>query len=254
MPNTFTSSTRCHSASSLSSTVPAAPIPALFTTMSRRPRAPGLGDGGTNHGVVGHVGRDRVEVGSFPVRLDPFFPVQHGHASAAGGQQSGRGQADPGGAPGDQRRQPGEFSRLLHHRIAALKSGAQASELAASPPRNVGVMVASVFACTGTVCFPPLLRKQCSGSTARMPGSCGTWPSNSFGTGAQAARTPPATLSSVGSSPPPAPSIRGLAAGSQTVQQQLPRFRSGNGRIPQLGQSGPKPSWRKAGRNEGFLS
>ena len=39
MPSTFTSSTRCHSASSLSSTVPAAPMPALFTTMSSRPRA-----------------------------------------------------------------------------------------------------------------------------------------------------------------------------------------------------------------------
>ncbi len=39
MPSTFTSSTRCHSSSSLSSIVPAAPMPALFTTMSSRPRA-----------------------------------------------------------------------------------------------------------------------------------------------------------------------------------------------------------------------
>ena len=40
MPTTLTSSTRCHCSSGLSSTVPAAPIPALLTRMSRYRRAP----------------------------------------------------------------------------------------------------------------------------------------------------------------------------------------------------------------------
>jgi len=74
---------------------------------------PGLGDGGANRVVVGHVGDERVKVGALRVRLDP---VQRGDAGTAGGQQPGGGQADPGGAPGDQRRQPGELGRLLCHR------------------------------------------------------------------------------------------------------------------------------------------
>jgi hypothetical protein len=53
---------------------------------------PGLGDGGTDRGVVGHVGQDRVEVGAFAVHPNP---IQYGHAGAAVGQQAGRGQADP---------------------------------------------------------------------------------------------------------------------------------------------------------------
>jgi hypothetical protein len=51
----------------------------------------GLGDGGADRGVVGHVGDDRVEVGAFTVTLDP---VEHGHAGAPAGQQAGRSQAD----------------------------------------------------------------------------------------------------------------------------------------------------------------
>jgi transposase len=38
-----------------------------------------------------------------------------------------------------------------------------------------------VFVCTGTVCFLPLPKKQCSGITARMPGMCGTWLSSNIG-------------------------------------------------------------------------
>src|SRR3984885_5450520 len=40
IPTTFTSYTRCHSSSVLSATVPAAPMPALFTRMSMPPRRP----------------------------------------------------------------------------------------------------------------------------------------------------------------------------------------------------------------------
>jgi hypothetical protein len=39
MPTTFTSSTRSHSSASLSATVPWAPMPALLTSTSMRPRS-----------------------------------------------------------------------------------------------------------------------------------------------------------------------------------------------------------------------
>ena len=37
-------------------------------------RAGGLGDGGADCGVVGHVGHDRVKVGAFLRGLEPFHP------------------------------------------------------------------------------------------------------------------------------------------------------------------------------------
>ncbi len=73
----------------------------------RGQRAGGLGDGGTDGGVVGHVRDDRVQVvGRAGLGLGA---VEHGDAGAAGGEQPGGGQADAGGTAGDQGGQPGEF-------------------------------------------------------------------------------------------------------------------------------------------------
>ena len=57
-------------------------------------RLGGVGDGGPDRGVVGHVREDRVEVGALLGGLEPFVPVQHGDPGAASGQQPGRGQSD----------------------------------------------------------------------------------------------------------------------------------------------------------------
>ena len=67
---------------------------------------PGFRDRRPDRGVVGHVGDDRVQAAG----VLGFDPVQHGHAGAAGGQQSGGGQPDAGGAAGDQRGPARELS------------------------------------------------------------------------------------------------------------------------------------------------
>ena len=86
-----------------------------------------------------------------------------------------------------------------------------------------------------------------------MPGTCGTWPSSSTRTGARAAPARPATWSSAGSSPPPAPPSPWLAAGSQTVQQQALRdFTQARAAFFDPGNPARRPTWRKAGRDEGF--
>ena len=63
---------------------------------------------------------------------------------------------------------------------------------------EMSAVLASMFACPGTVCSPPPRRKRCCGITARTPGTCGTWPLSSTRTGTRAARA----RRDRGSSPP----------------------------------------------------
>ncbi len=67
-------------------------------------RLGGLGDRGPDRVVVGHVGADAGQRGGH-LRVE----VEAGDAGAATGQQRRGGQADAGGAAGDESGQPGEL-------------------------------------------------------------------------------------------------------------------------------------------------
>ena len=118
---------------------------------------------------------------------------------------------------------------------------------------EMSVVFASVFACPGTGCSPRPPRRRCCGTTAATPGTCGTWPSSSTRTGARAGRARRATWSSAGSSPQARAEHPWLAAGSQTVQQQALRdFAQAMAAFFDPANPAGRPSWRKAGRDEGF--
>ena len=118
---------------------------------------------------------------------------------------------------------------------------------------EMSVAVASVFACPGTDCSPRPPRKRCCGGTARTPGTSGTWPSSSTRTGTRAGRAPRATWSSADSSPRPGRSTRGWPQARQMVQQQALRdFARAMAAFFDPGNPAGRPSWRKAGRDEGF--
>ena len=90
-------------------------------------------------------------------------------------------------------------------------------------------------------------------TTAAMPGTCGTCRSSSTRTGTPAAGVRRATGSSVGSSPQARAEHPWLAAGSQTVQQQALRdFARAMTAFFDPSNPAGRPSWRKAGRDEGF--
>jgi len=74
---------------------------------------------------------------------------------------------------------------------------------------EMSALFASIFACLGSGCTPAPLRKRCCGTTARTPGTCGTWPLSSTSTGIRAGRPRRATRSSAASSPRHGPSTRG---------------------------------------------
>jgi hypothetical protein len=78
-----------------------------------------------------------------------------------------------------------------------------------SPGMSVGIAI--VFACPGTGCSQRPPRMRCCGTTTRMPGLCGTWPSSSIRTGAWVAVAPLGIWSSVGSLPPPAQNTHGCS-------------------------------------------
>ena len=88
---------------------------------------------------------------------------------------------------------------------------------------EISVVFASVFACPGIVCSLRPPRRQSCGTTARTPGSCGTWPSSSTGTGTPAGRPPRPTWARCRQLAAARAEHDWLAAGSQTVQQQALR-------------------------------
>ena len=158
MPSTFTSRTRCHSSSSLSSTVPAAPMPALLTRMSSRPARPRRPrDRLPDRAVVGHVGDDRGRPAVRRPGPQAICPVQDRDPGAALGQQPRGGQADARGAAGDERRQAGElrliappYIRCIAHAAVVVQSlrtrtlsrapsgGTRALPTARTPPAKPG--------------------------------------------------------------------------------------------------------------------
>ncbi len=118
---------------------------------------------------------------------------------------------------------------------------------------EMSVVSDSMFACPGTGCSPPPPSRRCCGTTAATPGTSGTSPSSSTPTGTPAGRARRATWSSAGSSPQARAAYPWLAAGSQTVQQQALRdFAQAITAFIDPGNPARRPSWRKAGRDEGF--
>ena len=104
MPTTLTSRTRCHSASSLSSTVPTAAMPALLTTMSRRPCLASTACTASStwaRSVTSH--RTLVLVGG-------VLDVEDRHRGTPSPQLAGDGGADAGATAGDHRDQAGEVA------------------------------------------------------------------------------------------------------------------------------------------------
>ena len=123
MPTTLTSRTRCHSASSLSSTVPTAAIPALLTTMSRRPcLASTASDGLVDLGPVGDVASDVVLVGG-------VLDVKDRHRRTSRAQLPGDGGTDAGATAGDHRDQAGELAGNPGHGAASNRCRAVPSPL-----------------------------------------------------------------------------------------------------------------------------
>ena len=117
---------------------------------------------------------------------------------------------------------------------------------------DMSVLSDSVFACPGTGCSPRPPKKRCCETTAATPGTYGTWPSNSTPTGVRAGRARAyrercRQLTAARAEYP------WLAAGSQTVQQQALRdFAQAMTAFFDPGNPAGRPSWRKAGRDEGF--
>ena len=117
----------------------------------------------------------------------------------------------------------------------------------------MSVVLASVFACLGTGCSPPPPSRRCCGTTARTPGSCGTWPSSSTGHWRPGRTGAPGYLEQCRQLTQARAEFPWLAAGSQTVQQQALRdFAQAMAAFFDPGNPAGRPSWRKAGRDEGF--
>ena len=111
----------------------------------------------------------------------------------------------------------------------------------------------SVFACPGTGCSPRPPSRPCCGTTAATPGTYGTWPSSSTPTGGRAAKGAPGYLEQCRQLTAARAEHPWLAAGSQTVQQQALRdFAQAMTAFFDPGNPAGRPSWRKAGRDEGF--
>jgi len=103
---------------------------------------------------------------------------------------------------------------------------------------EMSVVSDSVFVCPGTGSSPPPPRKRCCGTTAATPGTCGTSPG-------YLEQCRQLTQARAG--------YPWLAAGSQTVQQQALRdFTQAIAAFFDPGNPARRPSWRKAGRDEGF--
>ena len=108
-----------------------------------------------------------------------------------------------------------------------------------------------IFACPGTVWSRPVSRNPSCCGTARTPGTCGTSQSSSMPGGTRGAVPRPVTWNSPGSSPP-----RGQAArGSPRGRRRCSSRRCGTSTRAMAGffaGTRGRPSWRKAGRDEGF--
>ena len=91
------------------------------------------------------------------------------------------------------------------------------------------------------------------GTTAATPGTSGTSPSSSTPTGTRAARAAPGYLEQCRQLTAARAEHPWLAAGSQTVQQQALRdFAQAMTAFLDPANPARRPSWRKAGRHEGF--
>ncbi len=116
----------------------------------------------------------------------------------------------------------------------------------------MSVVFASMFACAGTGCSPPPPSRLSCGATALTPGLPGTWPSSRTSTGAWVGGAPGyleqcRQLTAARAEHP------WLAAGSQMVQQQALRdFARALKAFIDPGNPARRPTWRKAGRDEGF--
>jgi putative transposase len=117
----------------------------------------------------------------------------------------------------------------------------------------MSAVVASVFACTSTVCFPTavqeaVLRDYCA--HARYVWNLAVEQHRHWRPGRKNA---PGYLEQCRQLTAARAEYPWLAAGSHTVQQQAPRdFAQAMAAFLNPTNPAGKPSWRKAGRNEGF--
>ena len=118
---------------------------------------------------------------------------------------------------------------------------------------EMSVAFASVFVCPGTGCSPPPAKRPCCGTTAATPGTCGTWPSSSTPHWHPGRKDAPGYLEQCRQLTAARAEHPWLAAGSQTVQQQALRdFAQAMAAFFDPANPAGRPSWRKAGRDEGF--
>ena len=151
------------------------------------------------------------------------------------------------------RRDRGVAGAHVHRESRRPDPGLQAGEETPVTSPEMSAVLASMFVCPGTGCSPPLPRKRCCGTTAATPGTYGTWPSSSTPTGTPAATGAPGYLEQCRQLTAARAEHPWLAAGSQTVQQQALRdFTRAMTAFFDPANPAGRPSWRKAGRDEGF--
>ena len=118
---------------------------------------------------------------------------------------------------------------------------------------EMSVVSDSVFACPGTGCSPRPPRKRCCGTTAATPGTCGTCAVEQHAHWHPGRPGAPGYLEQCRQLTQARAEYPWLAAGSQTVQQQALRdFAQAMTAFFDPGNPAGRPSWRKAGRDEGF--